>query len=107
MRKSVYQLNGEDGLVHTIKKLIAEGYEVCHLATHSAGLGHYIVDYYGEATIAIDEQAALDDAQIDWNKVEDFTRKSEIIEYALEFEIEINKDGNMKAMIAEFKEKSK
>lgn len=106
MRKSVYQLNGEDGLVHTIKKLIAEGYEVCHLATHSAGLGCYIIDYYGEVAIAIDEQAATEELQIDWNKVEGFTRKSEIAEYALEFGIELSKESNMKTMVKEFREQA-
>ena len=45
MKKSVYGLTGEEGLVAEIIKLTKEGIEVCPHGTHSAGLGSYVIDY--------------------------------------------------------------
>jgi len=103
MNKVVYNIQGQHGLVDTIVQLVKEGYDICYDSTHKIGLNTYLIDYSGKLENAIDK--INDDAakEIDWNKVDDFTRKVDIAEYAKEFGFDISTEQNMKLMIEEFK----
>jgi len=107
MNKVVYNIQGEHGLVDTIVQLVKEGYDICYHATHKIGLNTYLIEYSGEVEKSIDKRKEDEANEVDWNKVDDFTRKVEIAEYAKEFGFDISTEQNMKLMIEEFKALSK
>jgi hypothetical protein len=100
--ETVYGFTGQDGLVAKVISLTREGYEVCHEATHSMGLGTYMVAYK-EPTVqkeSLQKASPLDKAEVTQTSSPDFilakgfltTSKSEteakisLIKYASSFE---------------------
>lgn len=107
MKKTVYSLGGEDGLVDTINKLIEQGYTICPHGTHKIGIAHYVIDYSGEAVQAIEKVKAEQDAEPDWNEIDSIVKKADLATYFKDkFDIDVSPDDfTKKEMIEEFKSK--
>lgn len=108
MKKSVYGLQGKGGLVDTIIELTEKGCKVCIHATHSAGLGTYIIGYEGdyEEEAPVIEEKKVD--TLDMDKARGFkedhdnnTAKEKLKSYAQVFGYELDPKRSFANMVKE------